>query len=426
MKPYKNCPKFGCAAAILSAIGVSAFASGFDLPDQDAFAVGRGLAVTATADNPSAIFYNPAGLTQLPGNNLSAGIYGISLEPQYKNPNTGAAYGNQDPLGGIPQLFYSYGNAKQGFSLGLGVYVPSGLSVSWPDNTGFRTLGTQGSVEQIAINPVVAYKLCDSLSIGGGLSANYANVDLRQGILWPGQPFDQFRFQGDGWSLGGNLGILWQPIKQLSFGAAWQSGTKTDLKGYTTAYNTVATPLANPPYYYPAFSTKTGATADFQFPMKAEAGVSYRPTPKWNVEFDADYIDWDSLGTVNIQQSSAFPPLFPQNIPLTLDWQSSWYYELGATRYFDSGWHVSAGYIFNQNSVSSAHYNPLVADEDRHFFSVGIGRKGKQLDFDIAYQFGYGPDRTVTGSAPSATGQTANGTYSFISHAVAVSVGWHF
>ena len=140
----------------------------------------------------------------------------------------------------------------------------------------------------------------------------------------------------------------------------------------------------------------------------------------------ADYIDWDSLGTVNIQQASAFPPLFPKNIPLALDWELSWYYELGATRYFDSGWHVSAGYIFNQNSVPSAHYNPLVADEDRHFFSVGVGRKGKQFDFDIAYQFGFGPERTVIDSAPTGGGQTADGTYSFISHATAVSVGWHF
>jgi long-chain fatty acid transport protein len=426
MNQHKHCPKLGYAAAVFSALSGSVYASGFDLPDQDAFAVGRGLAVTATADDPSAIFYNPAGLTQLTGNNIRAGAYAIDLQPQYKNPTTGATYGNRDPFGGIPQLFYSYSNADHGYSLGLGVYAPAGLSSSWPANTGFRTEGTQGSVAQYAINPVVAYKLCDSLSIGAGLSANYANVDLRQGILWPGQPVDQFRFQGDGWSMAGNFGILWQPITQLSFGAALQTGTKTDLKGYTTAYNDVATPLPTAPYYYPTFSKKTGATADFQFPLKAEGGISYRPTPKWNVEFDADYIDWDSEGTVNIQQSSAFPPLFPRDVPLALDWQSSWYYELGVTRYFDCGWHVSAGYIFNENTVPSAHYNPIVADEDRHFFSAGIGWKGKQFDFDIAYQFGYGPDHTVTGSAPSAAGQTADGTYSFISNAVAVSVGWHF
>jgi long-chain fatty acid transport protein len=116
----------------------------------------------------------------------------------------------------------------------------------------------------------------------------------------------------------------------------------------------------------------------------------------------------------------------PQDIQLPLQWQSSWYYEFGATRYLSKGWLVSAGYIFNENSVPDAHYSPLVADLDRHFFSLGAGHRGKRFDFDVSYQFGYGPTRTVSGSAPSATGQTADGRYDFISNAVAVSMGIHF
>jgi long-chain fatty acid transport protein len=404
----------------------TAQASGFDVPDQDAFAVGRGLAVTATADNPSAIYFNPAGLTQLTGNNLQAGLYAIDLDAQFTPNGGGNTFHNQSPFGALPQLYYVHGNEAQTFSFGLGIYAPAGLSLKWQDTTGFRTLGTIGSVEEIAINPVVAFKILPSLSVGGGLSANYGNVDLRQGILWPGQPYDQFRFQGDGWGLSGNFGLRWQPMEKLAFGASLNTGMKTDMDGYTSAYNTKGTPLPPPLNYYPTFSTSTGAKADFQFPLKAQAGVSYRPTTNWNVEVDADYIDWSSMGTVNIQQNHGFAPLFPQDIALPLEWKSSWYYELGATRYFGDGWHVSAGYIFNQNSVPDAHYTTVVADEDRHFFSVGLGRKGKKIDFDVAYQFGYGPDRTVTGSAPSAAGQTANGTYGLISNAVAVSVGYHF
>lgn len=408
-------PKLGYAAAYFLSAATSTMAGGFDLPDQDAFAVARGLAVVATADNPSAIFYNPAGLTQLKGNNLQVGFYGIYLDPQYTPLGGGNTFHNQDPFGGIPQLYFVHSNERQTFSYGLGIYAPSGLNVRWQDDTGFRTLGTQGSLAQFAINPVVAFKLLDSLSIGVGLSANYVNLDLRQGIIQTNLPYDQFRFQGDGWGLCGNLGLLWQPIEKLSFGASMHTGTKINLEGYTTTD-------------FPGFPTfKTDAKADFQFPLKAKAGVSYRPTQKWNVEFDAEYIDWNSMGTVNIQQSATFPPFNPQNnLPLVLDWESSWYYELGATRYFDNGWHVSAGYIFNQNAVPSAHYNTLIADEDRHFLSVGVGRKGKQFDFDMAYQFGFGPDRTVIGSAYSNAGQNADGTYGFISHAVSVSVGWHF
>jgi long-chain fatty acid transport protein len=120
-----------------------------------------------------------------------------------------------------------------------------------------------------------------------------------------------------------------------------------------------------------------------------------------------------------------------QNVPVRLDWRDSWNYEFGVTRYFDNGWHVSGGYVFSENSVPDNYYTPLAADMDRHFFSLGIGRTGKTFDFDVTYQLGYGPPHTVTGSSPSATpgffaGQNADGTYKFISHAILVSVGYHF
>jgi long-chain fatty acid transport protein len=101
------------------------------------------------------------------------------------------------------------------------------------------------------------------------------------------------------------------------------------------------------------------------------------------------------------------------------------------TRYFDHGWRVSAGYAFDENSVPDTYYSPLAADLDRHFISAGVGYRGKHFEFDVAYQFGYGPAHTVTGSQPSSTitqvtGQRADGTYDFISHAVMLTVGVHF
>ena len=175
------------------------------------------------------------------------------------------------------------------------------------------------------------------------------------------------------------------------------------------------------------------AAASFTFPLTTVLGVSYRPTPKWNLEFDANYTDWRSFDTVTIQQS--LPPVnshFYQNYPVNLGWQGSWMYEFGVTRYFDSGWHVSAGYVFNENSVPDTYYSPLAADMDRHFFSLGTGFKGKTFDFDVACQFGYGPTHTVTGSSPpvpfeqNVATNPADGKYGFTSVAVFVSVGMHF
>ena len=69
---------------------------------------------------------------------------------------------------------------------------------------------------------------------------------------------------------------------------------------------------------------------------------------------------------------------------------------------------------------------------DRYFFSLGAGYTGKTFDFDLAYQFGYGPTHTVTGSSASinaisgSTGETADGKYGFTSSALILSVGMHF
>ena len=82
---------------ISGALALKVSANGFRLADQDAFATARGEAFVATADNPSAIYYNPAGITQLEGNNLRGGIYGIYLDPSYRPPSSAANSGHHLP-----------------------------------------------------------------------------------------------------------------------------------------------------------------------------------------------------------------------------------------------------------------------------------------------------------------------------------------
>ena len=417
----RNILKF-LALMISGALALKASANGFRLPDQDAFATARGEAFVATADNPSAIYYNPAGITQLEGNNLRGGLYGIYLDQSYSpassKPNSGNTYHNSDHLAAVPQLFYTYTPEDFPVSFGLGVYAPFGGKSSWPQDTGFRSVALDGSLTYVTINPVVAVKLPFNFSIGGGVMVNYAEMELEQGLAIHQLPLiNFFRFTGNGWSVSYNLGLLWQPIKQVSVGASFRSPARVTLDGQTSdEFQGIG--LAE---------TQQSAQADFEFPLTAVLGISYRPTPKWNIEFDTDYTDWSSFGTVTIQQSSALTG----NVLGTLDWQASWMYEFGVTRYFESGWHASAGFVYNENSVPNAYYYPIVADMDRYFLSAGTGYKGKHFNFDITYQFGYGPTHTVTGSQPSfipavTTGQTADGKYDFISHAVMVSVGWRF
>ena len=171
-----------------------------------------------------------------------------------------------------------------------------------------------------------------------------------------------------------------------------------------------------PPGYQPKLNMDS--QAKMPFPQSVAVGLSFRPTPKWNVEFNADWTSWSRLDTVYVHQ--AIPT------QLLLNWQDSWYYELGVTRDLGKGWHVSGGYIYNQNSVPSKNFNPWVPDQDRQFLSAGVGFRGEHFSVDLAYQYGFASTRTVSGSTPSAAGQTADGNYDYTSHAVALSAGWHF
>jgi long-chain fatty acid transport protein len=416
-------------AVIISGVwALKVSANGFGLPDQDAFATARGEAFVATADNASAIYYNPAGISQLQGSNLRAGLYGIYLDPTFSPlsglNNSGSTYHIEDNVAAVPQLFYSHTLETLPLSFGFGVYAPFGGDMTWPQDTGFRTVATKGSLTYFRVNPAVALKLAPNLSIGGGVAVDYAKIDLEGALISAPSSFlgpDFFRFKGDGWGLGYNLGVLWQPHETVSIGATFRSSAALTFEGDTEFRSPPLSPL------------QRSAQMDLKFPLSAVVGLSYRPTPKWNLEFDADYTDWSSFGKTTIHQSGSDRQqgAVPLDIVETLGWQASWMYEFGVTRYFDHGWHVSAGYVFSETSVPDAYYSPLAADLDRHFFSVGAGHKGRHFDFDVTYQFGYGPAYTVSGSTPSSlagvvAGQSADGTYDFVSHAVMVTVGLRF
>ena len=407
-------------AAVMAAMPLTLLANGLRLASQDGFATARGEAFVATADNPSAVYYNPAGITQLKGANIRGGIYGIYYDPTFSPPNSSKTYDNEDTSAAVPNAFCTYTPEDCPFSFGLGAYSPYGGSISWPQDTGFRAVALKSSLQYVTINPVAALKLSQHLSIAAGVMVNYADIELEQGLRPFTQPANFFRFSGNGWSAGYNLGLLWQPHEKISLGTTYRSSATLPFDGKTEFEQQ---PIVQP--------THLPAKANFEFPWTVVFGVSYRPTPKWNLEFNADYTDWSSFGTVTIHQQGSPPLGGSQNPLVTLDWEASWMYEFGVTRYFDNGWHASVGYVFNENSVPDSHYTPLVADLDRHFISIGAGRKGRRFDFDIVYQFGYGPEHKVKDSQPPSisgvfAGQNADGTYKFISHAIMISAGWHF
>ena len=396
------------SVAIAAAVPTNSFALGIRLPDQDAFATGRGNAFVATADNPSAIYYNPAGISQIHGVDVRVGGYGIYMNDHFEG--SGTSVNTRQKLQGIPQLYVTAEIPNVPLTFGLGLYSPYGLGLEWPNNAPFLVspnFPKKGELEYFTINPVLAWKPFKTLSVSAGPTFNHAETELE--FLPFGLAGDKFRFRGRDNDIGYNAGILWQPCKKHSFGVTYRSETTMNLQGH--ADTTEPTVLPGP--------VTEDATTHFNFPQNVTFGYSYRPNKKWNLEINADWTDWSRLNSLTLTQSKLGGT---QSVPL--NWQSSWMYEFGATRFFKHGWHVSGGYIFSQNSVPSANFNPIVPDSDRHVFSVGVGQKHKHVSWDLAYQLAYGPQRTIDDQV--GFNAAANGNYTYLSHALALSVGYHF
>ena len=415
----KTAHPIALACAIAACIPATSFALGIRIADQDARATARGNAFTATADNPSAIYYNPAGITQLyaPALSLSTGS-GKNVTPVEQDGEGGLrmrlgvyaiTLGNEVNLGGgsssfdishrwqaASSFYATWKKPNSKLTFGLGIYSPYGFGIWYPENSPLRQLAISGSIQYATINPVVAWQVTDTLSIAVGPTLNYAKAALKRGIISVG---DAFEFEGTGWAVGANAGIMWRPLPKHSFGLMYRSETQVNFDGHTNTY--IPTVIGN----------REPATVNIAFPQNVVLAYSYRPTERWNFEVDVDWTDWDRLNTVIVNKGSG-------NAALPFNWQSSLFYEFGATYKFDGGYSASAGYIYSESSVPNASFNPIVPDSNRHIFSVGLGKQWKQWDVDVAYQFAHGVSRTVTG--------TAAGTYQFDSHAISISAGYRF
>jgi long-chain fatty acid transport protein len=377
---------YAIAIALTLASAESSRAVGFLLPNQDPEAIGRGDAFTATADDPAAIYYNPAGITQLQGIQASVGLYAISAYTSYTSPSGVTAHTDANPQL-VPQIYAVDTFTNVPISVGLGVYVPYGLGVNWGDNVPFSNVAEKGKLLYVSANPVVAWKICKMVSVAAGPTINYSEAMLENDAIY---------FHGEDLEPGYTFGLMFQPHPMVSIGLDYRSETSMNYSG--------------------KIKTFTGAseytTARINFPRTALGGISFRPTPDWNLEFDLSWTQWSKINTITFPNTPFGP------IPVTLDYRDSFIYDFGVTRQLGKGYYASVGYIYSEESNPDANYNPVDPDANLSLGNFGFGHHGQYLDWGIAYQFAFNGGRTVTGDSNS----SADGTYKTFNNAVNASV----
>ena len=391
-----------CQIAVISVISLlllsAVMGGGFYLAGQSPEAVGKGNAFVATANTAAAVYYNAAGLSQIDSSSLQVGFYAVSVDVEARVG--GGDFDVDDDIQVVPQIYAAF-RLNEKVVLGLGVNSPFGLASDFGDNTSFRTTATRSEITYATVWTVASYQVNENLSIGGGFGFHHADVTLRRGVF-PTPIGDELTLEGEDEAISWTVSALWQPSEKHSFGVVYRSETDFTLEGSAELVGPI-TPFRN------------DAQVDFSTPATFAVGYSYRPNSKWNIEANVEWVNWDSLGTLTVEQDGGADSQLP------FEYEDAFVYSIGAEYNFGNGYFARCGYNFIESAQPDEFFSPAVADADRQFISLGLGYKGENWSWDAAYQFGFS-DREVD----SALDPSVNGRFETRVHSFSTSVRYDF
>ncbi len=409
----------GLVALYLAAVSDS-FGLGFANPDQDARATGQGEAFVAQADSPSAVYYNPGGLTQFRGTEISSGGF-----VTFRNIKLDGVAGNAD-INDPAYTAHTYAVTDFGLErwrFGLGVNIPFGNAQDWGTHTPFKYELTKSSLIVYNYELATAYKVNDHLSLGAGLNFYDSNTELNRlvpfsllPIFPPGTPDGHFQFEGSGQAFGATAGLLWTINEKNSAGLVYHSPFAIDYHGHAVVKRD-ATGLYG----------RSSATAEITYPQSAAVGYAFRPNPKLKLETDLQWTDWDTLNTVQLHSPNAAFATDP-GAKIPFNWMASWFYEFGAQYKLDEHWTVRGGYIYSENTVPNSTFSPNLPDNNRHVFSAGVGFATGHINIDFVYQYSLTEDRTIRNSPDGDFDGTGdlNGTWKSNANAFMITSTYKF
>jgi long-chain fatty acid transport protein len=393
-------------------------ASGFGLFEQGAKATALGGAFVAEADDPSAMFYNPAGNAFNEKLTLSGGAFMVLRPTAHfdgSNPYPGDGYQTN-----MAKDVYWFGNGyavipiKPGvFNVSAGFWTPAGLGVPWayPDEYAGRFISQRVDIRQIAGSVQLAFKLADWIAIGAGPEIRLSDVKLSQniGIF---NPFnDRFTdvahvsLQSKGtpveWTW--NAGVLLTLCPRLRLGIAYHGKVTFNYEGLAE-FGQIST--GNPQLdalvasELPVGQSVPGGTS-IQFPSVLIFGTSYDLSPKLRVNVDGNYVGWNVFNatTINIQG------LPSKTIPH--GWTNTWTVRAGLGYQASDALWLGAGYLYDQTPQPDSDVGPLLPDANRTGASIGFGvNLGKNTRINATGLFLWFHDRTITTNEAN-----FNGTY---------------
>lgn len=376
--------------------------------------------------SPSAIFYNPAGLSDVQGLQISLGTTVINTSFAFTGPETVDPWHYTRAQDGqfFPSHFYAAYSVNEWLVAGIGVYSPFGMGSTWgtDDNPWVgRELGTNTQLQTLFYNMVISYRLIENLSLAVGVMYAQANVTMDKSVYFtPRNVYGNSSLQADGGGYGFNLGIQFQPLQGVRLGINYRSNVLLDFKDGTATFRFPSTNDAvidqEIAGYFPA---TTGASSSIKLPYVFGVGLSYVFTE--NLRAEADYVltAWNSYDKLTIDFDQ--PVAGETQSEVKRNYEDSYSLRFGLEYQVQPDLEVRAGYAWDRHAVPEAYVEPSLPEGDRHIYSAGIGYRLFGLQLDGFYQIILQEDRKITHSA-----QNFNGTYSGLATAYGMSVGYSF
>lgn len=425
--PEAFCVAFAVALSLAPRTGRAA---GFLLYEAGAKAMGLGGAMTAVADDASAIFYNPAGLMQLQGTNAYGGFSLVFTGTEFAGVDPDPGFNTFDETGALLftpfSAYISHRLANEKWSIGLGLFTPFGLGQKWRDRESFtgRHIADKAQLFTFYANPTVAWQATPQLSVGGGIQLVHGRVELNRFIQqWDpnGEGFLNIglaNLQGHNIiDFGVNAGLLWKPRDEVSLGLNYRSQVTFEAKGDA---DFAAVPSGSGavddavPFVLP---TDQGVSAEVKLPWLLALGGAYYGVEHWVFAMDLVYAGWSRFDELSFSFTN--PSL---NTTRVEDFEDKLSVRLGAGYDIIPDVQVRLGYYYDPTPMPRKAMSPLLADANRHGITFGVGYGVGQWMLDGFVLILITDKRSTSGESLDGY----NGVYSTFGHVYGLNVGYSF
>ncbi len=424
MHNRSTCRVLQGAVAMALGLGVTAQAqaSGFMIVEQNVREVGRSVAgASASSDGLGSMFFNAASITKYEGTQGSAALHVILPSAKFNGSRapvgvplpTVTGSGKTDEKGFVPNA-YVVTDLGDRMKLGLGINAPFGLVTEYDPNWVGRYHAIRSDLKTININPTIGYRVNDRLSLGFGVSAMYADVELTQAVFTPGGDGHAV-LAGDDWGLGFNLGVQYDLSDATTLGFAYRSQVKQELEG-TSSLTVPGVP----------FPIVRFISADLTLPDNASFGVSHAFSSNWTLMADLAWTNWSVFDRLYAVDSNGVPVVDQPE-----DWKDSWRYSLGMEYSPGNAWTWRAGVAFDETPIPSAELRtPRIPGEDRTWVSFGFSYAASEnLSFDLAYAHLFVDDARIdntTANAPPGVNFTLTGEFENSTDIISAQLNYKF